>query len=145
MKKRAYNYDEFEKDVHQLAQEVKEFAPESIIAIARGGLTLGHCLAQALHIRDIQSINAISYNKQEQLTSIMIKNIPNITTKKVLVVDDIADSGQTLNEVMKLLQEQFPLVDFKTATIFYKTTARFEPEFKCKEAKQWIEFFWESY
>ena len=44
-----YSYDEFAVDAKKMAKQIKdEFDPEVILAVARGGLTLGHSLAVAL-------------------------------------------------------------------------------------------------
>ena len=44
----------------------------------------------------------------------------------------------------KILKDKFPGVEFKLATIFYKKTAVLQPDFCVKEAKGWIDFFWEA-
>jgi len=44
---RFYSYDEFKVDVNMLAKEIKVYDPDVILAIARGGMTLGHFLAEA--------------------------------------------------------------------------------------------------
>ena len=62
---------------------------------------------------------------------------------KVLIIDDIVDSGKTMIEVFKILNEKFPNTEFKLATLFYKTTALIKPDFYIKQTDIWIEFFWE--
>ncbi|MBA1433192.1 MAG: phosphoribosyltransferase, partial [Epsilonproteobacteria bacterium] len=64
--------------------------------------------------------------------------------KRVLVVDDIADSGETLRFIMEYLAKNFPNIEFKSATLFYKSTSCYEPDFWINEANAWIEFFWEK-
>ena len=59
------------------------------------------------------------------------------------MIDDIVDSGETLQEIMKILREQYPECEFKIATIFYKSTAVIEADFAIKKAHEWIDFFWE--
>ena len=49
-----YSYDEFAIDAKKMAKQIKdEFDPEVILAVARGGLTLGHSLAVALENRNL--------------------------------------------------------------------------------------------
>jgi len=140
-----YSCTELKDDVRILAKKVQEFNPQTIVAIARGGLTLAHSLSQALDIRDVQTIIAISYSHDKQLPTIKIENIPKIKTSRVLVVDDIADSGRTFAEVMKVLKQSNLSCEFKTASIFYKKNSIFQPDFKLKETDKWIEFFWEKF
>jgi len=140
-----YDCKEFKRDVVSLSNDIRSFAPQTIIAIARGGLTLAHSLSQSLDIRDVQVISAVSYSHDKQLSTIKITNIPTISTSRILVVDDIADSGRTFKEVMTILKENNPSSEFKTASIFYKKSSIFQPDFRLKEAKEWIEFFWEKF
>ena len=63
--------------------------------------------------------------------------------KRVLVVDDISDSGETLDAVMKSLACGNSEIEFKSATLFYKKTSVYEPHFWINEANDWIDFFWE--
>ena len=57
-----YSYDEFARDVKDMARKVRdEFNPEAILAVARGGLTLGHSLATALENRNLFTLNSIHY------------------------------------------------------------------------------------
>ncbi len=140
-----YEFNEFKKDVKELAKKIKKFNPDSLILISRGGLTLGHFLAQELDLRDIFTINAISYENNKKLNKLEIFNIPNLTKyKKAVLIDDISDSGETLYEIKKLLTQKYPNLNIKTATIFYKKNSKVIPDFTLKEAKEWIKFFWEN-
>ena len=143
---KAYPFDEFKADVKVLAGKIRaEFEPEVILAVARGGLTLGHFLAMQLNNRRLFVLNSIHYDDTQKLDSLQIFNVPDLEGyKRVLIVDDMIDSGETMSAVKALLQGKFPQVEFKVATIFYKSLAKFKPDFTLKEAKEWIEFFWEQ-
>ena len=144
MQKRYYSYDEFKKDVNSLSKDIEGFAPDTLLAIARGGLTLAHFLGIGLNTRRVFALNSIHYNGTKRLDTIEIKNIPNLSdAKRVLVLDDIVDSGDTAIEVLSTLRSNYPDVEFKLATIFYKPQAPIQPDFSLKEAKEWIDFFWE--
>ncbi|WP_198306226.1 phosphoribosyltransferase [Arcobacter vandammei] len=144
MNKLYYSYEMFKNDTLKLLFLCKNFKEDAILSIARGGLTLSHLMSQALNQRNIFTINTISYDRKTQKDSIEIFNIPNLGgLKKVLIVDDIIDSGQTINEVLKLLKDKYPNIDFKIATLFYKDEAVIKPDFSVKKAETWIEFFWE--
>ena len=144
MKKIYYDYSSFKKDTQVLVDKSKDFEPDVLLALARGGLTLGHFMAQALNIRNLFTLNSIHYEGELKLDSFDIFNVPNLSfAKKVLIVDDIIDSGETMVEVLKVLKDKFPDVEFKIATLFYKQTALLKPDFYVKEANEWIDFFWE--
>lgn len=141
---RYYSYEEFKIDVNKLAKEIKPFAPDVILAVARGGMTLGHFLAEALELRALYSINSIHYEETRKLDTINIFNIPDLSTaKRVIIVDDIIDSGETMIEIQRVLGEKFPDVEFKIASVFYKEKALIRPDFAAREATEWIEFFWD--
>jgi xanthine phosphoribosyltransferase len=141
---RFYSYEEFKIDVNMLAKEIKKYNPDVILSIARGGMTLGHFLAEALEMRDLYSINSIHYEETRKLDIINIFNIPDLSEKKrIVLVDDIIDSGETMVEIKRVLAQKFPHVDLKVASIFYKEKALLRPDFSAREATEWIEFFWD--
>jgi xanthine phosphoribosyltransferase len=140
-----YDFDSFRHDAKVLAQKVKsEFDPDAILGIARGGLTLAHFLANALDIRDCFSLNSIHYEKNKKLDTINIYNIPDLSKfKKVLITDDIIDSGESMVAIKKKISNMYPNLEIAVATIFYKPKALMLPNFSIKEADDWIEFFWD--
>ena len=137
-----YTYNDFQKDL----QKLNITKPDAIVAIARGGLTLAHHLAEIFDIREVFAINAISYNKTQKKEKIDIFNIPNLHGyKNILIVDDISDSGDTFIEVLTILKEKYNDLSFKTLSIFYKPSSKFKPDFYFQETTEWIRFFWEKY
>ena len=141
---RFYSYEEFKVDVNHLAKEIKPYNPDVILAVARGGMTLGHFLAEALEMRALYSINSIHYEETHKLDTINIFNIPDLSkAKRVVIVDDIIDSGETMIEIKRVLGEKFPETDFKVASVFYKEKALLRPDFAARDTTDWIEFFWD--
>lgn len=140
-----YAYEEFVKDTKKLVECSKEFEADTLLAIARGGLTLGHAFSQAVDNRRLFAINSILYEKDEKGQACEIFNTPELKdASKVLLLDDIIDSGQTVKEVLALLKKCYPHIEFKIASLFYKKSAVIEPDFWVNEATDWIEFFWEK-
>ncbi len=144
MEKYYYSYEEFVEDTKELIKKSKDFNADVLLGIARGGLTLGHFIGEALNIRNVYTLNSIHYEGTQKLDTFEIFNIPDLTkASKVLILDDIVDSGETMVEILKILKQKFPHVEFKLATIFYKKTSLLQPDYSVKEAKSWIDFFWE--
>ena len=144
MKKLYYGYDLFINDTQILVDKSRDFKPEILLAVARGGLTLSHLMAQAFNIRDLYTLNSIHYDGEKKLDSFNIFNIPDLSwANRVLIIDDIVDSGETMKEILFILKEKFPNIEFKIATLFYKNTALIKPDFSIREANEWIDFFWE--
>lgn len=144
MEKFYYSYDEFAKDTQKLVDSCRDYNADILLAVARGGLTLGHLMAQALDTRNLFTLNSIHYEGELKLDTFNIFNIPDLSSaKRVLIIDDIVDSGETMQEILRVLGEKFPDTEFKLATIFYKPTAVLQPDYTVREAKEWIDFFWE--
>ena len=142
MNKIYYSYNKFQKDLKILIKKIdKPF--DTIIPIARGGLTISHLLGEYYNIREVYAMNTIGYNDTYKLDSVEIFNIPDLKKSQIaLIVDDIVDSGDTLIAILKVLKERYPRVIFYSASIFYKKTAKIAPTWYVKETHDWIDFFW---
>jgi len=139
-----YTYDHFKHDIHSLRDLCEPFKADAILAVARGGMSLAHALAMSLDIRNLQSIRIESYDGDRQRDHVTILGECDFTNcKRVLVVDDIVDSGATLAALIPLLKTRHPKIDFKVAALFTKFTAQLQPDFYLHEATDWIDFFWE--
>jgi len=144
LEKLYYSYDLFKEDTQKLVNSCRDYEPDVLLAVARGGLTLAHLMAQAMDMRNLYSLNSVHYEGDLKLDTFNIFNIPDVShAKRVLIIDDIVDSGETMEQILKILKEKFPNVEFKLATLFYKKTAVLQPDYTVREATQWIDFFWE--
>lgn len=145
LKMKYYDYETFKVDAKNLVEQCKVYEPDVVVGIARGGVALAQMLAYGLDVRYLQTLQAELYDGQFKRDNIkIVENLHLQDGMKVLLVDDIVDSGETLFEILGHLQKKYPNNFFKTATIFYKPTAKVEADFRVKEATEWIEFFWEK-
>ena len=139
-----YSYEEFKNDANSLIKKVADFDAQAIVGVARGGLTLSHVMAEGLNVREVQTLRTELYDKSLKRDKLSVFDACSFENKqRVLVIDDISDSGETLLAVMNHLKEKHSGVEFKSATLFYKKTSVYEPHFWIKEADDWIDFFWE--
>lgn len=131
-------------DYHGLSQKIaaailahdKPF--DIIVAIGRGGLTFGHLLSDLLRT-PISSLAIQSYTdiaKQGEVT-ITQELSSRIAKKRVLLVDDIADTGTTLRRAIGYLK-RFRPASITTATLFYKPHSRMRPDYFAKQTTRWI-------
>jgi xanthine phosphoribosyltransferase len=140
-----YSYEEFEKDTKDLIAQMKNEKIDTILTLARGGMILAQCLAYGLDIRDVQTIKVEAYDKDKKRDNVLISSTCKLEDNStVLIVDDIVDSGDSLQAVLGFLSQNTTNIKFLSASIFYKENACVQPDFKVKEAKEWIEFFWEK-
>ena len=142
MTKLYYPYQEFKEDLKTLTQKIdKPF--DTILGVARGGLSMAQMLGEYYNLREVYAINTIGYEDTQKKESVEVFNIPNLkNAKEVLIVDDIVDRGDTLIEVLKELNKKYPKITFYTASIFYKKSAKIRPTWFVKEPKGWVDFFW---
>jgi hypoxanthine phosphoribosyltransferase len=119
-----------------LGHEQKPF--DEIVAIARGGLTLGHLFSDYLQI-PISSITIQSYTDIQQQGDVKITAGLSkiIKDKRILLVDDIADTGKTLVRATEYLQDFSP-TSITTATMFYKPHCSVMPDYFAKQTDKWI-------
>lgn len=111
---------------------------DEIVAIARGGLSVGLVLTDFLHI-PISTITIQSYTdiKKQGLVHITSKLGKTIRGKNILLVDDIADSGKTFLRAISYLKRHKP-ASLITASLFYKPHSVFRPDFFAKQTSDWI-------
>lgn len=109
-----------------------------IIAISRGGLTFGHLLSDFLRI-PISSITIQSYTDIQQQGEVKLLNALStpIQGKRILLVDDIADTGKTLQRATEYLRTEKP-ASIVTATIFFKPHSSVRPDYFAKQTTRWI-------
>jgi xanthine phosphoribosyltransferase len=142
-----YSYPQFLNDTKLLLNQIKQDSPsDAILALARGGLTLGHFLSNALENRHLLCLNAIHYdNNIKRDDDVVLFNLPDLTQyKTLLVVDEIVDSGETMKAVVEELNKIYPNLEVKTLTLFQKKSACFQCDYFAQNTDEWIEFFWEK-
>lgn len=114
-----------------------------VIGIARGGLPVAMTVADRIGSK-VDFINVKSYTdvgervKPRILTTVTEK----ISGKRVLVVDDLIDGGETMETVTKYFDSQKPLV-MKTAVLFTKPWSSFVPDFSLQTVDTWVVFPYE--
>lgn len=141
---REYGYDEFCNDTRELAKMLDGFCAEGIVFVARGGATLAHFLAMGLDIRKMYAVNTHSYEGQKKLKTPVVDRLPLLEgARRVIVADEIVDSGETLQIVMQKLRESYPQTEFRSVALFQKMTASVRADLYVHESDEWVDFFWE--
>jgi len=141
-----YTWEQFSKDVKLLVRRVKyaKVQPKSIIGIARGGLVLGVALSHKLKA-PLTIISTSSYQSKQKLDTIVFNtSFCRPLENPVLVVDDICDSGRTLDLVLTHVKT-FGF-DVYSAVLFYKEASYIKPTWylhKINKSEQWVKFPWE--
>ena len=130
-----------------LAEKIQKdkFKPEIIIGIARGGWIPARVLSDLLNNPNIASIKTefyIGFTKYLDGIKITQPISIDITNKKILIGDEIADSGKSLKKVIENLSEHGAM-EIKIATIYCKPWSEIIPNYYEKITQKWIVFPWE--
>ena len=141
------SWDQLHRDARALAWRLDGHGPDNggwkaVVAITRGGMVPAMIVARELDIRTIDTISVRSYRKGEQGSLTVLKS-PDAAMmgdgEGVLVVDDLVDSGRTL----ELVQSMFPRAHF--ATVYAKPKGKPMVQTYVTEVSQdtWIFFPWD--
>jgi hypoxanthine phosphoribosyltransferase len=121
------------------------YHPDIIVAVARGGLVPARILIDLLQTLQVAVIRVEFYVDIAQPSIQPILKQPlnvSVDGKKVLLVDDISDSGQSLKIAKQHLTEK-GAAEIKIATLYAKSTTQTVPDFLEKTTDRWIVFPWE--
>ena len=131
----------------KLAEAVHKsgFEPDIIVGISRGGWIPARIISDLLQNPRLAHVAAEFYvgvaeTKQEPAITQPVS--VSVEDKKILVVDDVADTGESLKLVTSHLNEK-GASEIKTATIYYKPWSIIVPHYYQKITRSWIVFPWE--
>ena len=134
----------------ELAGKIKAsgFKPDYIVGITTGGLIPLYFLAKKLDDMDnILTVSATSYDKDRK-KDLKILYLPKVdlSGKKILLVDEIAETGDTLKAMSDIMVNQYKVSELKTATLGVNTDkCKCYPDFYVAEEKgEWVVFPWEK-
>ena len=141
MKTIKYPYNEYKKDLNSLVKQIqkKNVKYDLVLGVERGGLIPAVHLSHRLGI----PLKTLSWSSQlkdgSMLTWFILRN------KKILLVDDIVDSGKTFLEIFGKYW------DMDTAVLIYNNIneSKIKPDYygrmiNRKDTPEWFDFWWEK-
>jgi uncharacterized protein len=133
----------------ELATRIHEsgFRPEIVVAIARGGLLVGGALAHALGVKSCGSINVELYTGVDETLPEPLVLPPHLdgdslAGRRVLLADDVSQSGLTLRLAVEILTRMG--ADVRTACFYTKPRTVFVPDWSWRDTDRWIVFPWSA-
>jgi uncharacterized protein len=131
-----------------LSQRIQSqhFLPHIIVGISRGGLIPARILVDLLETKEFTTFQIQFYTNIEQTLQKPILKRPtttNLIGKRVLLVDDIADSGQSLKLALTHLRKQ-DVTETKTVTLYLKPRSKIIPDFYGIQTSKWVVFPWDT-
>ncbi|VVC02471.1 Xanthine phosphoribosyltransferase [Candidatus Bilamarchaeum dharawalense] len=140
------SWTQAEKLCIKLSNKVKSYQPDVLIGISRGGLVPVRILSDLLDIHDVcvlrvQFYRSIGHAPDEP--RITQGQDMQISGKKVLVVDDISDTGKSLMVIKKFINDKKPR-EVKFATLHFKPKTSFKPDYYLSKTNKWVIYPWEK-
>jgi len=129
-------WSEFYRDILKLSKKIKKdnYKPDIIVAIARGGWVVGRILSDILEVNQVTDLHITFYtNIYSTLKEpVILEGIgKDVRNKKILVADDVSDTGESLLKSIDYLKSFSPLV-IKTATVYVKPWTKLIPDYYTK-------------
>lgn len=133
--------------IYKLYKKIQKssFDPEVIIGIARGGYPIARIFCDLFGMKEVAMMGIEFYtgiNETKEKPRVLYDVPIDIEKKKVLLVDDVADTGKSL-EVAKKHLEKKNIQALKIATLHYKSHSRIKPDFYYERTEDWIVYPWE--
>ncbi|MEA5575187.1 phosphoribosyltransferase [Anabaena sp. UHCC 0451] len=132
------SWSDYHHKIEQLAVKIYQSGWEfnQIVCLARGGLRVGDILSR-IYNQPLAILATSSYNgagKQERGGLIVSPHLTMTTDRlgsRILLVDDLVDSGVTLQQTIPWLKEnsEFPIEEIRTAVIWYKACSVITPDY----------------
>jgi uncharacterized protein len=140
-------WPDFGRSGRDLAQQVADsgWIPDIILAIARGGLLPAGSLGYALSIKNVFVVSVEYYTGVDERLDFPVMlppqlNLVDIKDSRVLVVDDVADTGHTLKAVLEFVGAT--VNEARTAVIYEKSHSVVKCDYVWRRTDRWIDFPW---
>lgn len=123
------------------------FRPDLILAIARGGMFVAGALGYSLSVKNLHLMNVEFYNGVGSTLDmpVMLPPVPSavdFSRKKVLVADDVADTGKTIELVRNFITDH--VADVRCAVVYEKPGSLVKCDYVWKRTDKWINFPWST-
>jgi uncharacterized protein len=133
----------------ELAQQVRDdgFEPDLILGIARGGLLVAGALSYALGVKNSFTMNVEFYTGVDERLPVpmLLPPVPELVDlqdARMLIADDVADTGQTLSLVKGFCAGQ--VGEVRTAVLYEKPRSIVSCEYVWRHTDLWIDFPWSA-
>jgi hypoxanthine phosphoribosyltransferase len=140
---------EFGSAIRDLARQVADsgYQPDIILAIARGGLIPAGSLGYALSVKNTYVMNVEYYTAVDERLEVPVFLPPyldliGVEDKQFLIVDDVADTGHTLQVVHDFCAGK--VAEVRSAVIFEKPQSAIRCDFVWRRTDRWINFPWST-
>lgn len=147
LKLEIMSWDQIYNSLLELATLIQNsgFVPDLIVGISRGGCVPARIFSDLLGNSNLDTVETKFYvgiNETKRRPEITHEMHGSVEGKKILLVDDLVDSGESLNLVVLYLKNK-GASEVKTATLYHKPGSIIFPNYFIKETVDWIVFPWD--
>src|SRR5260370_20803518 len=143
----APSWDEIYQTFLDLAQQIRkdQYKPDIIVGVSRGGWPPARVMSDLLQNPNLANMKVEFYkdigvrNKKPRITQPVTMEV---VGRRVLVVDDVSDTGHSLRVVANHLRRK-PVKELRVCTIYMKPQSIFRPDYYARTTRKWIIFPWE--
>jgi len=123
------------------------FRPDIVLAIARGGLFVAGALGYALDVKNLHVMNVEFYTGVDERLDmpVVLPPVPapvDLAGARVLIADDVADTGATLELVKEFCTEH--VAEVRCAVVYEKPHSIVHAEYVWRRTDRWIDFPWSA-
>jgi uncharacterized protein len=143
------SWDELGFAARELAGQIVAdgYRPDLILGIARGGLLVAGALSYALDIKNTFTMNVEFYTGIDERLPVpmLLPPVPplvNLDDARMLIADDVADTGQTLALVKGFCARQ--VGEVRVAVLYVKPRSIVDCEYVWRRTELWVDFPWSS-
>lgn len=132
------SWEEYHTKIEQLAAQIyqSQWEFDQILCLARGGLRIGDVLSR-IYDKPLAILSTFSYGGKDfqERGNLTIANNITMTTatlgKRILLVDDLVDSGVTLARILEWLKqhEEFAITEVRSAVLWFKECSIAKPDY----------------
>ncbi len=140
------SWDEVVDWVRGLAAKIEEsgWRPDLVVAVSRGGFVPARLLCDFMDISDLLAVQSQHWVEAARAAERAILKYPyriDAQGKRVLVVDDIVDTGETLELARDFIASEWKPAEVRTAAMqWISTVAKFKPDYYYLEVRDWTWF-----
>lgn len=137
-------WDEVHEWAFRLSELVEEsgWRPDVVVAIARGGYVPARLVCDILDIHELLSVQILHWGRAAEITAKAHVKHPIASTlegKRVLLVDDICDTGDSIIVARKHLEEAARPAEIRTGVMqWISSVAKIKPDYYVEELKDWV-------
>ncbi len=142
-------WDDLGRGSRELAEAVHRdgYRPDMVLAIARGGLLVAGALSYALGVKNTFTMNVEFYTGiDERLAMPMllppVPDLVDFAATRVLIADDVADTGATLALVKEFCEGK--VAEVRCAVLYEKPRSTVRCEYAWRRTDRWIDFPWSA-